>query len=510
MSQNKKIAKNSLILYTRLIVTTIISIITTRIVVRTLGVDDYGLYSVVGSVVLMMNFLNTIMVPATYRFVAFEMGRNEGENVNKVFNISLSIHILIIIIVLLIAETLGIWYINNYLNVEADKVADAIFVFQFSIIATVIRIFSIPFQGFITAIEKFSVRASIEIVRAVCRLLFVILLIYITGNKLRLYAILMAILAIIPTSLFIFYCKYYYGDFVKFKIYKDTNKYKEMLAFSGWTMIGAAAYTGRSTGSPIIVNYFFGTTLNAAYGIAGRVKKFMQMFTQSISQAAIPQIIKSFSGGDYKRTTNLVAYISKYTFLLLMFPSIPILLETHYLMKMWLGEIPEFTVIFVKLFIIDLLIRSLNSGVPAAVQATGKIKWFQIINSTILLLGLPISFLFFKLGFPPYTILVIYIAIALVNIVVGLFLLKILIDFNVKYLLKKSYFRVGLILVSLIPLFLINQIITEESLVRFISSTVLSLLYYAIMVYLIGIEKNERKMLHEGIIKMKNKILRKK
>jgi len=186
MSQNKTLAKNSLLLYFRLIVVTIVGLITTRIVVRNLGASDYGLYNVVGSIVVMMNFLNTVMVSTTYRYIAYELGKGKEGNVNKIFNISFSIHLALILIVILLAETLGIWYIRNYLNIDPNKLQDAIFVFRFSVLATVINIFSIPFQGLVTALEKFSVKAIIEILRSVVKLIFVILLAYYLGNKLRL------------------------------------------------------------------------------------------------------------------------------------------------------------------------------------------------------------------------------------------------------------------------------------------------------------------------------------
>ena len=206
MSQNKTLAKNSLLLYFRLIVVTIVGLITTRIVVRNLGASDYGLYNVVGSIVVMMNFLNTVMVSTTYRYIAYELGKGKEGNVNKIFNISFSIHLALILIVILLAETLGIWYIRNYLNIDPNKLQDAIFVFRFSVLATVINIFSIPFQGLVTALEKFSVKAIIEILRSVVKLIFVILLAYYLGNKLRFYSVLMAISTVIPSFLFIIYC----------------------------------------------------------------------------------------------------------------------------------------------------------------------------------------------------------------------------------------------------------------------------------------------------------------
>jgi len=505
MSQNKKIAKNSLILYFRLLITSIIGLITTRIIVQNLGASDYGLYSVVGSVVVMMNFLTTVMVSTTYRYIAFEMGRDDGKYVNKVFNISLLIHIGIAFLVILLAETVGVWYIHNQLNVETGKISDAIFVFRLSILATIINIYSIPFQGFITAIEKFSVSASIEILRSAINLIFVIILAYYLGNKLRFYAVSMTVLALIPSLLFIGYCKIKYTAITSWNIQKDIAKYKEMVAYSGWIMIGAGAYVGKSTGSALIINSFFGTVINAAFGIANNLNNLITMVGSNLGQAAIPQIMKSYSGGDNKRTLHLVAYTSKYTFFLMFIPALPLLLETEYLLKLWLGDIPEYTVIFSKLMIINVLIDALFTGIPAAVQATGKIKWFQIILSSMMLLGLPISYILLKFGYQPYSIQIAYIVIAIANIFVGVFLLKKLINFDIVFLLKTSYFRITIVFLAILPLFFVKFFFIE-SFLRFLLSSIISVSCLIITIFLIGLENNERDVVRNMIRFMKYKL----
>ncbi len=505
MSQNKTLAKNSLLLYFRLIVVTIVGLITTRIVVRNLGASDYGLYNVVGSIVVMMNFLNTVMVSTTYRYIAYELGKGKEGDVNKIFNISFSIHLILILVVILLAETLGIWYIRNYLNIDPNKLQDAIYVFRFSVLATVINIFSIPFQGLVTALEKFSVKAIIEILRSVVNLIFVILLAYYLGNKLRFYSVLMAIATVIPSFLFIIYCTKKHPLFTKIKVQRDVPKYKEMLGYSGWIMIGAAASVGKNTGIPIIVNYFFGTILNAAYSIANQINHFLILFTQGLTEAAIPQITKNFSEGNNKRVLNLAAYVSKYSFLLLVLPALPILLETDFLVHLWIGEIPKYTVLFCRLMIINALLESLKSGIPAVVQASGKIKWFQIINSTLLLLGLPLTFLLFKFGYPPHYSITVYIIISAINIIINIILLKKIINFNVKFLIKTSYYRAFLVTLAVLPLFFIVPLF-NESITRFIITVILSILYYVIVVYFIGLEDKERNMVKSGLNTIKSKL----
>jgi len=228
------------------------------------------------------------------------------------------------------------------------------------------------------------------------------------------------------------------------------------------------------------------------------------MFAQNLGQAAIPQIIKSHSGGDDKRMTELVTYISKYSFFLILLPALPILIETEYLLKLWLGEIPEYTVIFTRLIIILGLLSSLYSGVPAAVQATGKIKWFQILTSTLLLLGLPIAYLLFKLGFQPYYIQIVYIGITVINTFVLLYLLKILIDFDVKYLLTKSYLKILYVVACLLPVVYAHSYF-QAGLSRFLIFSSLSVLWLITTIYLVGLEKVEKTAVINGVMLVKNK-----
>jgi len=505
VSQNKIIAKNSLLLYVRLLITSVIGLIATRIVLRNLGVADYGLYGVVGGVVTMMAFLNTIMITTSYRFIAFEMGRNDTNAINKVFNISLLIHIGMIFVVVALSETLGVWYINNYLKVEPGQMNNALFVFRFSVLATIFNIYSIPFQGLVTALEKFSVRVTIEIIRSVLQLIFVSSLIFYTGDKLRLYAILMAIAALVPSSLFIAYCKKKHVSHTAWALQRDKAKYKEMINYSGWTMIGAAASVGQIQGSVLIINSFFGTILNASFGIANQLNTFVLTFAKNISQAAVPQITKSHSGGDKERVLYLVTYICKYSFFLMLLPALPILLETEYLLKLWLGDVPMYTVTFTQLMIITGLFDAFRAGIPAAIQATGKIKWFHIIMGTILLLSLPISYLLFKLGFLPYYIQIVYIGASLLTTIATLILLRQLIQFNIRFLIKTAYVRIIYIIILVLPLFLIHGYF-QESIARLILTVIISTAWFFIIVYLFGLDKLEREKIAVNLKRIRNKI----
>ena len=493
MSENRVIVKNSFVLYFKLIIVSIIGLFSSRFILQALGISDFGLYSVVGSIVFMMAFLNNIMITTTYRFIAFELGIGDNIGVNKVFNVSLVIHILLAIIVLVCAETMGVYYIKNFLKVDVNKISDALFVFRLSIVSTIVSILSVPYQGVLVAKEKFVISSFIEIVRSLLSLGSVVLILFYTGNKLRLYSILICLVSIIPPVLFYWYTRKLYLDIITWNFQSDKKKYREMAGFSGWTMLGAAAYASEVQFSIVLINMFFGTIVNASYTIACQVNSVVKMFAQSLNQTVIPQITKSYSGGNTERTIDLVMFTSKYSFFLILFPSLPILLETNFILKLWLGKVPLYTTLFVQLFVLNALITTMNAGIPAIIQATGKIKYFQIILSSLAIIGLPISYLLFRLGFEPYILSVVYLVITILDFIVLQFLLKWIIDFNILDFFKKVYLKMFSVSIAVLPLFFL-KLVFESNFIRFFTLTFLSFFWLVISIYLFGMSKVEKKL----------------
>lgn len=491
MSDNSKIVKNSLILYFRLIVVSVIGLVTSRYILQALGVSDFGLYNVVGGIVFMMAFLNNVMISATYRFIAFEMGRGDDEGVNRVFNTSLVIHIFLALVCLLIAETAGVYYIKHYLQVAPGKLDDALFVFHLSMLSTFVTILGVPYQGLLTAKEQFSVTAVIEIIRSFLALAAVVLLLFYTGNTLRLYASLMAVVTVVPPVLFVLYSYVKYAAVIRWKLQRELHQYREMFAYSGWIMFGASAVAAEVQGSALILNIFFGTVLNAGYGIAGQVNNVIRTFSQSLNQAAIPQITKSYSGGNTDRTMQLVIFSSKYSFLLMLLPALPILLETDFILGLWLGDVPEYTAMFVQVMLVNALISTSNAGIPAAVHATGKIKYYQIILSTVMLLALPASYFLLKAGLPPQSLLLAYTGAAVVNLFVRQIVLKQLIDFDVRDFFNKAYAKMIIVCVLCSPLFLVKELL-EEGMIRFLLMGILSVVWLLLCIYFFGSDQGER------------------
>jgi O-antigen/teichoic acid export membrane protein len=493
MSDNSKIVKNSLILYVRLLVVSVVGLLSSRYILQVLGVSDFGLYNVIGGIVFMMAFLNNIMVSTTFRFIAFEMGTGNNKKVNNVFNVSLVIHLFVALLVILFSETIGVYYIKNFLNIPACKLSDTLFVFHFSIFSILFSVISVPFQGLIIAKENFRTSALIEVLRSFLALGIVVFLLFYSGNRLRLYAFLIAVASVIPPVIYFFYSKKYYPLLIKWNFQRSKNKYRKMVSFSGWILFGASASAAENQGSVLLINVFFGTLLNAGFSIANQVNNLVVMFSSSINQAFIPQITKSYSGGNQARTNQLMVFSSKYSFLLMLVPALPILLSTDYLLKLWLKEVPPSTTIFIRLMIINSLIAAANAGIPAVVQATEKIKYFQIILSVITLSGLPVSYILFKLEYPPYVLLITYTAIAIINFFVSQVLLKRIIDFDVIEFFKKVYLRILFVIISIIPFFLIRPFFKSDF-IGFMEISLFSVLGLIISIYFLGMNQSEKKL----------------
>jgi len=495
---NKLIIKNSIYLYIRLVVSMVAGVFTSRFVLMALGASDYGLYNVVGGVVSLMAFVNTIMITTTYRFIAFEEGKPDG-NVNNIFNISLSIHLLLCIIFLILSLTIGLFYIYNYLNVPEGKLNDAVFTFLFSILNTICIIIGTPFQGLLVAKEKFSITVPIEISTKILTLLLSIALIYLPYNHLRLYVIFITIIHSLNPALYIFYCFRKYFDEVKWKFSKDWKKYKEMLGFTGWNSIEVAAIVGEHQGTAIIINRFFGTILNASFGIANQVNSIVRSFAQSLGQAVVPQITKSYSAGDHKSASNLVILASKYSFFLMAIPMLPILLETDFILNIWLKEVPEYTKIFVQAMLLKSVIFASEYGIGPLIHASGNIALFKITYSSITLFSLPLAYFAFKAGYPPYIISYIYLLTTTLTFIADLILLKAILNYDVMEFLKNSTFKIILVSLSVVPFFIIKNFFSYGWL-RFIIISLVSEIILFISIYYLGMDRSERQSIKHYII----------
>lgn len=496
---NKKILVNTAIMYGRLIITTVFGLLISRYVLLALGASDYGLYSVVGGLIAMLNILSTAMYTTTRRFINVEMGKKDG-NLNRIFNISRLLHIGFALFIFLIAETVGMFYICNYLNVESGKLDDAIFVFQVSTIAAAISIVNVPYQAMLEANEKFSQIALYDIIQSILKLVFVLSLTLFKVDLLRVYAVGVSTLTLISLSFFNVACFVQWKDVVKYKFYKGISQYKEILYFNNYVALGATAYLSRTQASAMLVNYFFGTIVNAAFAIGYAIENYCMMFVSNIGSAAAPQITRNYAN-NIQRSFHLTAILNKLSVFLMFLVVVPLSLEMDFVLKLWLKEVPDGAHIVCQLTLASALIRVLFGGKDKLMQASGKIKWFQITGCILDLSCIPISFILFKFGFAAHTIITVYIIVTSIHGIWTFYLMKRLLNFDVWAYFKIVYPRVGLVLVGLISFMIIYSKFNYESVIAHIAGICIAVVFCILCIYILGLNGEEKCRLKTAITK---------
>lgn len=504
-SKNKRIVVNTSILYVKFILNTIISFLTSRVVLEALGASDYGLYNVVGGVVVMLNTLGTCMIATSYRYMAIEIGRGESGNPNKVYNTVFCIHLFLAVLLLIVGETLGVFYVNNYLNVDSVKIPDALFVLHVSLLTTAFAVIAIPSNGLIIAREKFLFTSSVEIITAVIKLGFIVLLLYVGGNKLRLYAVFLAVCQLFIPVCYQIYCQINDSDVVKWCFNNNYSDYKGVFTFAWWILLGAIASIARIQGVAIIMNLFFGPIANAAFGLATQVNSAISQFTSTVQQATVPQIMKRQGGGELESSVSLVYVVSRFSFLMMLVIAVPIIFSINSILCMWLKEPPGYTNIFIVLLIINALISNLGAGIDASIQATGKIKINQIGFSVINLSIMPITYVLYKLECPVYSNVIVMIGLTLATLVFQLFLMTKLTVFNLK-----QYVRVTLcpslntLFMSCLLVIPLRLIFNCESIVNTFIFCCIAMLFSMLCVFSFGLSTRERSIIINYIISKRN------
>lgn len=491
MNDNKKIAVNSIVIFARLCITSIIGIFASRLVLDALGASDYGLYNVVGGIVTLLNVMNTAMLSTTYRYIAFETGKGDNGRPNAVFNTSLLIHLVFAGVILILGLTVGLWYINNYLNVPECSIDDARFVFLISLLTTSFSTLLVPYQGLLVAYERFASTAIIDIITGLLRFGVLVLLLYSVDNSLRVYSIIQICYTIVAGLSYTFLCYKSYYSVVKFKFYKEVELIKDMMSFALWTLFGAVASIGKTQGCVILINFFFGTLVNAAYAIGNQIESYVLMFARSLNSAAVPQITKSFSSGNDGRSLLLTSYISKYTFIMMMVVAFPVVLEIDFILGVWLKEVPQGASTFCRLIILNGIIGCFGEGIPALINATGRIKNYQIIFHTFNLLGLPIAFLVFKLGYDQYSIMYVYIGINIAAAILRLYLLKHLYHFDISLIINVSYIKMAIMSIPLLVYYIFYNP-TYFSTIGHLTGIIVSELFLLVVVIIWGTDNIEK------------------
>lgn len=495
-SSNKRIAKNTLFLYVRMFLTLGVSLYTSRVVLNTLGVEDFGIYNLVGGVVVLFSFINGSMTTATQRFLNFEMGKANLDGIHKVFCISTNVYFFISFIIVLLAETIGLWFLNNKLNIPIDRMNAANIVYQFSILAFVVNILKIPYNASIIAYEKMSFYAWVSIVEVTLKLIIVFALVYFIFDKLILYSILTFGVSVLIYLIFRIYCRNKFSS-CRYQYMKDNKLTKKLLSFSGWSMFGNVAVIGSNQGISMIMNMFLGVTINAAMGVANQVNTAVYGFVSNFQMAFNPQIVKTYASGSLEAHKKLIYQSSKLSYFLLLIIAVPILFNTEYILTVWLKIVPSYSAIFAQLIIMLSLLDALSGPFWMSTNAMGKIKYYQIGVSILMLLNLPIAFIILHYGFSPEYVFVAKLALSFIIYLFRVMYVKSFLKFTFKDFFSNVISRILLttVFIGVVMLLFKYQVLPKgDSILNLFIFTIISLFVSVIGVIGLGINKIERKL----------------
>lgn len=399
---NKRIARNTALLYVRMFFSMTVSLYTSRVVLATLGVEDFGIYGVVGGIVTLFDFLNASMSGCTSRFLTFELGRKNSKNLQDTFSTAIFVHMSIATLVLLIAEPIGMWFIHTKMQVPHDRIDAAQIVFHLSVLSMMINVTQVPYNASIISHERMDVYAYVEMANIVLKLLIVFLLKISHFDKLILYAVLVFL---VSASVAMFYRVYCINNFSECHVHKvwRPDIFKKMLAFSGWDLYGNLSVTMRTQGVNMLLNMFFGPIMNAAASIAAQVQGAVMAFAQNVTTAVRPQIIKRYAAGEMESMVSLIRNAVKLNFLVILLITTPLITELHYVLNLWLGQVPPNTVVFCSFTLLFNFFSNLSFLLVTGIHATGKIFRPSFINGSLYLLVIPISYVSFKLGGAAWT-----------------------------------------------------------------------------------------------------------
>lgn len=500
ISNNKRIAKNTLFLYMRMFIMMLTALFTSRIVLDVLGAADYGLNNVIGGVVVLFSFLNSALLSATQRFLNFYLGRKDYKQTNVVFCMSLNTYMLLSVLVLILGETIGLWFVNTQLNIPSERIHAAHWVYQFTLLQFVINLLRVPYNASIIAYERMNFFAYISLVEVISKLLVVYLLYVTPFDKLVVYSFLYTIVPLVITLAYKLYCNRKF-DTTKYRAFWDKAAFKEMFKFSGWSLFGSLANLTAQQGLNILINIFYGVTINAAAGIANQVSTNVYGFISNFQTAFQPQIVKTYAAKEVERLHKLIFQTSKFSYFMVIVLILPILFTIDGILDIWLKQVPEYTAVFCRLILIFLSIEAITAPLWMSVQATGKIRNYQILMASLIFLNFPIAYILLKIGLSVYSVWIVRIIINIVTMTARCIYMKKKLEFPLL-----PYFRnviVPIMSVTLVALpipfvlhCLINGFWTNLILVGFTT-----LIITILDVYFVGMNIHEKEMVRNMIFK---------
>lgn len=504
-SNNKRIAKNTALLYVRMLFMMAVSLYTSRLVLATLGVTDYGLYNVVGSVVTMFVFIRSAMGNATNRYIAYAIGSGDQNQLKRVFSTCVIVHFILAALLVVLAECVGLWLFHNKMEIPADRVNAAFWAFQFSVATCALGVICVPYDAEIIAHEKMGAFAFMSILDVTLKLLIVFLLATMNYDKLILYGLFLLLIQVFDRIIYGVYCKRKFPE-TQVSLFWDEAMVKEMFKFASWNIIGNMAAIGCTPAINIFLNMFFGPVVNAARGVAVQIQGAVKSFVSNFQLAVIPQITKSYAKGDLARMHTLIISSSKFSYFLFFCLALPLGLETDQVLSLWLVEVPDHTANFMRLVLFIMLVESWEQPLHTANLATGKLKKFQTVKGITLLSMLPIIYLFLIWGVLPEIVFVIQFLVTITSLIIQVYMLKSLIQLPVLRYFKEVFGRSAIITVvsSVIPFVLFKSV--PENFGTMIFVCFVAALSVLLFTYLLGLNKSEKQMIDSKLQPVLKKI----
>lgn len=496
---NKKIAKNTLYLYLRMIITMGVSLYTSRVVLQVLGIDNFGIYNVVGGVIVLFSFISISLRNCTQRFISYQLGKEDNDGLDRVMSVSLQCHFLFAAIIVLLLSTIGLWFVKEKLNIPDSRQDAALVVYLVSIVTFVFNILQTPFQAVIIAHEKMSFYALLSIIEVCSKLIIVYALLLSTGDTLITYSYLILIITIVILLISFYYCYRKLG-YRKYSIIKDKDLFRKFFSYSGWSMFSSSAYVGAQQGGNILVNIFSNVAANGAFGIANQVSNALYGFVSNFQIAFNPQIVKSFSAGHTTEMYDLInrtSYFGYYIFLIIV---IPVLSQIEFLLELWLGYVPLYAPHFCRLLLIYYLVDSIEAPLWMLIGANGKMKWYSIWLGFVTLLNIPISWFLLSNGWSVYWVFIVRVIINVIIAILRPFhLKKLLPSFSIRGYIRNALLRPVIVtLLLLCILLLLSHLIYDIHPIIFL---IVILMITSTVIWLVGLKQSDRSVIAELIKK---------
>ena len=499
-SKAKTVAINTIMLYARMALMMVVGFVTARVNLDSLGVDNYGIYNVVGGLVVMFTILSGSLTTAISRFITYELGIGDKKRMQLIFSSSVIIQLALSLLLVIIAETIGVWFVNTYMNIPEDRVVAANWVYQFSIISFVTALLSTPYNATIIAHEKMSAFAYISIVEALCKLLIAYLTFISPIDKLIFFAAANCLVTIIIRNVYSSYCHRHFVE-CRFQFIFDRPLLKKMFSFAGWNFFGAGSLQLMTQGVNVLINMFFGVAVNAARGLTTTIENTVMGFVTNFTMAINPQITKSYASNERSYMFQLIYKGAKFSFFLMMFFAIPCIIEADALLNIWLREVPEYTAVFLRLSLVASMISVISNTMMTAMLATGDIKKYQIIVGGLGMLVFPLTWAAYAIGAQPQIAYVIVILIYIIQFIVRLYLLREMIGLSIREYLNNVIVRVVIVTgVTVIPSYILYNVL-DDSVTSFFVVCTSCVITSLLGIYFIGLDNTEKKYVKNTIMR---------